>query len=142
MSKSIFIIGVVVVVLVGAGAMWYFQQPQPSAPAPLPGMRIITYSDNGYSPEKLTIKKGDTVTFKNESSRVTWPATDIHPQHKVYPGSDIQKCFDGSDKSMLFDSCGDVQPGGEWSFTFREAGMWRYHDHKRPTETGTLIVEE
>ena len=32
--------------------------------------REVIYADSGYSPSSLTIKVGDTVTFKNQSSRV------------------------------------------------------------------------
>jgi plastocyanin len=52
----------------------------------------VVYSNEGYTPKELTIKKGDRVTFRNESVRETWPASAMHPSHNVYPGSSIQKC--------------------------------------------------
>jgi len=103
---------------------------------------LVIYSDSGYSPQELTIKMGDKVTFRNESSRKMWPATVIHPSHTVYPGSGIQKCLDEeADTSGIFDACADVEGGGEWSFVFAEKGAWKYHDHRRPSEQGTIIVE-
>src|SRR3989344_5429956 len=38
----------------------------------------IKYTNSGYSPSSLVVKKGATVTFKNESSRETWPASAKH----------------------------------------------------------------
>ena len=107
------------------------------------GHHVVAFDGNGYSPKEIPIKKGDTVVFKNESSREMWPATVIHPSHTVYPGSGLPKCFDGdSDTSLLFDACGGIGSGGEYSFVFNEIGSWKYHDHLRATAIGTIIVEE
>ena len=103
----------------------------------------VVYSDEGYNPKELTIKKGDTVTFRNESSRETWPASAMHPSHTSYPGSAYAKCFDGtSDKSKLFDACRGLTQGEEWSFVFGEAGEWFYHDHNMADMFGKIIVQE
>jgi plastocyanin len=102
---------------------------------------VVVYSDSGYTPKELTIKKGDTIMFKNESSRITWPATDIHPQHREYPGSGIEQCNTPT-PAIIFDACRDLKQGEEWSFQFNEVGEWRYHDHKRSAITGTITVEE
>ena len=101
---------------------------------------IITYTDSGFSPSSLTIEVGDTVTFKNNSSRLNWPATAVHPTHRVYPGSDIKKCNSAAEGAM-FDACGAVASGGEWQFTFGETGSWGYHDHLRISNTGRIIVK-
>lgn len=137
MSKIILILGAVIIIALGAVFVL-----QPSDSSDVGGGREVVYSNDGFSPKELTIKKGDTVTFRNESSRVTWPATAIHPSHKAYPGSDIRKCLDDELNKDIFDSCGDVQPSEEWSFQFQEVGTWRYHDHRRVSETATIIVEE
>ena len=102
---------------------------------------VIAYTDNGYSPSTFTISKGDTVTFKNESSRDMWPATAIHPSHTVYPGSGIGKC-DTLKEANIFDACRRIAPGGEYAFMFGEAGEWNYHDHLRATNWGTITVTE
>jgi len=100
----------------------------------------VTYTDDGFNPRTLTISAGGTVTFVNESSRDMWPASAIHPTHTIYPGSDIRKCGT-AEESTIFDACGAVAPGGSWSFTFTEVGEWRYHDHRRSNNTGTIIVQ-
>jgi len=100
----------------------------------------IAYTSNGYSPKTVTISVGDTVTFVNESGRDTWPASDIHPTHTLYPDSAKSKCGTAEEDS-IFDSCGGVAPGDSWSFTFTEAGAWGFHDHLRANHKGTVTVE-
>ncbi|MCP6726439.1 MAG: hypothetical protein KJI69_00135 [Patescibacteria group bacterium] len=98
----------------------------------------VTYGDDGYIPASLTISIGDTVIFQNMSLRSTWPASNAHPTHTLYPGSGIQKCGGGE---AIFDACGVVPIGQEWKFIFTEQGTWRYHDHMRPSMQGIIIVE-
>lgn len=103
---------------------------------------VITYTDEGYAPSEIEIMAGDEVTFKNDSTRGTWPATAQHPTHTVYPESDIKKCFgDAEPEVPLFDSCGEIAPGDSWSFTFTEVGEWGYHDHVNAGFFGKVIVQ-
>ena len=166
MSKTILIIGAVIVVILIAALLLFNQsseeQPiqgipidqappaseeEPSdgdtAVQPTVSSNIVTYTDSGYPPNEITISKGDTVVFKNESSRTLWPASAVHPTHSTYPESNIQKCFDGDTEndSTIFDACRALDAGEEWSFTFNEVGSWGYHNHLRFSNTGKIIVE-
>lgn len=95
---------------------------------------IITYTDNGYAPATLTIKKGETVIFKNQSSRAMWAASAMHPTHRVYPTT-------GGCLGSTFDACKGVQTGDSWSFKFDVSGSWKYHDHLTPGDRGEIIVQ-
>ena len=98
---------------------------------------VIEITSSEFAPETLTISKGETVTFINKDTEEHWPASAMHPTHRVYPGSDIAKCFDDeADKSTLFDSCRSLAAGESWSFTFNEVGSWGYHDHLDVSLTG------
>jgi|GEM_PF-1434690 len=101
----------------------------------------ITYTDSGFAPETVTIKKGDTVKFVNNSSRAFWPATNVHPTHTAYPGSNIKKC-QTAQAGDIFDACRPVNPGESYSFTFDQIGEWRYHDHLRANQGGKVIVSQ
>jgi plastocyanin len=102
---------------------------------------VVSYTDSGYSPSTITIKKGETVTFKNESSRSMWPASAVHPSHRVYSGTSLEEhCPDTA--GTAFDACKGYSPGQSWSFKFDKVGTWKYHDHLNPSATGTIIVEE
>ena len=98
----------------------------------------VIYTNDGFSPRSLAASAGASVAFKNNSSRGVWIATNPHPVHTGYPGSDIKNCE--SDAAM-FDSCRVLNPGESWSFTFIERGAWGYHNHLQSGQTGTIIVE-
>jgi len=122
------------------------QQPfsEPSNQEPLPEQalkqtpvaneNVVIYTNAGYSPTTLRIKKGDTITFKNQSSQSMWTASDIHPTHREYPTT--SGCL-----GSTFDACKGVQPNESWSFKFDIAGAWKYHNHLSPGDIGTIIVE-
>lgn len=109
--------------------------PQLSAEqAPVAEEKVVTYTDAGYSPSTLRIKKGETVTFKNQSSQSMWTASAFHPTHRVYPTT-------GGCLGSTFDACQGIQPGNSWSFKFDISGTWKYHNHLNPGDTGTIIVQ-
>jgi len=114
------------------------QQPPSQLPlvsqAPAVKENLVTYTNSGYSPNALTVKKGETVTFKNQSSRSMWTASAVHPTHHAYPTS-------GGCLGSTFDACAGIQPGNSWSFKFDISGNWKYHNHLSPNDTGTIIVE-
>lgn len=115
-------------------------QPSASPSAtPAPATHTVTYTNNGYSPATLTVKKGDTVVFENKSSRKMWTASDVHPTHRNYPGSGIEKC--SSAGADIFDACRGFDPGENYSFTFNQVGTWQYHNHSQANHGGTVIVQ-
>ncbi|MBI5457510.1 hypothetical protein HY971_02170 [Candidatus Kaiserbacteria bacterium] len=89
--------------------------------------RVVTVSEgeNGFAPQKLSIHKGDTVRFVNDTGGYIWPASDFHPTHRTYPE---------------FDPKEPIAPGGTWTFEFKKAGVWAYHDHLSSNFHGTVIV--
>jgi len=105
------------------------------------GEFTIERTNNGYAPSPLTIKKGSTVFFVNNSSGKARPASAIHPSHTVYPGTDISKCG-GTNSGNIFDACRGLNPGEMFSFTFNEVGEWGYHDHLNSSKRGKIIVVE
>lgn len=108
------------------------EQPQSSL--------MVMYGDGGYIPGELKIKKGETVTFKNESSQPMWVASAVHPTHTVYPGSGVQKCGT-AEQAGIFDACAGTPTGSNWTFQFNKPGSWGYHNHLRTSHTGKIIVE-
>lgn len=107
--------------------------PPPQSP-PAPTAVMVTYTDSGYSPGTMTVPKGTTVVFKNESSRGMWTASDIHPTHRAYPTT-------GGCLGSTFDECAEDPSGSSWSFKFDVVGTWRYHNHVSPSKTGTVVVQ-
>ncbi|KKS80182.1 MAG: Plastocyanin [Candidatus Woesebacteria bacterium GW2011_GWC1_43_10b] len=160
-KTNLIVIGVLV--LVAVLGLWYFMsQPQVPAPAvvdeevegqnvtvPIPNEKaneadnaqnVITFTESGFAPSPLTIKVGETVKFVNNSESDFWVASAMHPTHKAYPGSDIDKCGT-AEEDNIFDACGGIAPGGSWEFIFNEVGEWGYHDHLKANFFGKVIVE-
>ncbi|OGY91672.1 MAG: hypothetical protein A3H70_01375 [Candidatus Komeilibacteria bacterium RIFCSPLOWO2_02_FULL_48_11] len=115
-------------------------EPETTPPAESSAL-VVLFTENGYEPASLTVKKGETATFTNTAANPTWPASAKHPTHTVYPGSDIAKCGT-PEAANIFDACKGLSEGASWSFTFNEAGTWNYHDHLNPTKFGKIVVAE
>lgn len=105
-----------------------------------PENHVIEITSSGFTPGTLAVKRGDSVTFLNKDSSPRWPASAMHPTHRVYPGSDIEKCGT-SEESSIFDACRGLAEGESYSFVFDEAGSWNYHDHLNLGMFGKIIVE-
>lgn len=82
-------------------------------------------TESGFEPRELTVNQGDTVIFKNEDTRMRWPASNLHPTHEIY---------------REFDPLQGIEPQNSWSFTFGKAGTWRMHDHIYPQFSGVITV--
>lgn len=136
----------VVVVAVGVAAGWYyvkgtngsnqFEGPVQIAPVPsvtagqqdaVVGSDSVSYSDTGFIPKTISVKKGTTVTFRNNSSSKMWVASGVHPTHQLLPG---------------FDELTSVQNGGSYDYTFVKVGTWQYHNHLNPTDVANVVVTE
>ena len=85
----------------------------------------IEYNGKEFEPRRLEIDVGKQVKFANQSKKDFWPASNIHPTHQILPE---------------FDAKTPIGPGSAWSFTFNEAGFWRYHNHLRPEDAGLIVV--
>ena len=85
----------------------------------------VTYTADGFVPKRIEIDVNDRVRFLNESSGNIKAASNIHPTHQIYPE---------------FDSNGPIRPGASWTFTFDDAGFWRYHNHIEPRHGGLVVV--
>lgn len=104
------------------------------------GGAVIEMTPEGFAPEEVAVVTGETVVFENRDTQERWPASNIHPTHRLYPGSGIEKC--GTEEAQgMFDACRALAPGETFSFVPEHPGEWRYHDHLRPVMKGVLQVE-
>lgn len=95
--------------------------------APNPSERMtITFTDDGFEPSELTVKKGTVIAIKNESSRSVQFSSDDHPAHR-----------DNTEMNM-----NSLAPGESSSYTATAVGEWGYHDHIDESKTGTITVTE
>lgn len=156
MGKGL-IISIIILVVIVAGFVYIGSRDTTSEPAPNIVVNVeptdttdttietgaqtlsVEITSSGFSPSTLTINGGDTITFTNQGSSSSWPASAIHPTHTVYPGSSISKCG-SSTESSIFDACKGLAQGESYSFTFNEVGTWNYHNHLKPSMTGSVTV--
>ncbi|MBY0539744.1 hypothetical protein K2P56_04965 [Patescibacteria group bacterium] len=87
----------------------------------------IVLKDDGFHPRVLTVREGDTVTFRSTLGKFFWPASDFHPTHTILPA---------------FDPKGPVSPEVSWSFTFEKSGTYKYHDHLAAYYFGIIQVAD
>lgn len=99
----------------------------------------VTYDGSAFNPKTLTIPLGASVLFTNESNNSMWIGSDNHPTHTLYPDSDIKKCWDEDNTSLIFDQC---KNGESYTFTFTKEGVWGYHNHSNARATGTIVVTQ
>lgn len=92
-----------------------------------PATFTVSMNTGGFSPPNLTIKAGDTVTFKNNDTRQRWPASGLHPTHLICAG---------------FDALEPVPPGKSYSHAFAAAGECPLHDHLIPRLQGKITATE
>lgn len=92
-------------------------------------LQVFAVSFDGlkFEPSTLEIKKGDIVSFTNDSSGPFWPASGPHPTHTNYPEFDAKK---------------KLLPGESFEFQFTKVGKWSFHDHLLPSASGTIVVSE
>ena len=93
--------------------------------APTTQTHQMILGPNGYEPRNITISRGDTIVFSTTEGSPFWPASNVHPTHRILPA---------------FDPKSPTKPGKTYSFTFNEAGEWPYHDHLAPFHSGTITV--
>lgn len=115
------------------------EPPQLTEPEPAMAKNIVEITSAGFNPKTITVKVGDTVTFVNKDSSKHWPASDLHPVHMTYPGSDIKKCGT-TEATTIFDACKGMTQSEEYSFTFDKIGRWPFHDHLKPSFAGVVVV--
>lgn len=87
----------------------------------------VTYTQAGFSPLVLRVRRGDAVLFRNEDTVGLWIASNPHPSHTALP---------------TFNSMRALNAGEIYSYTFTQVGSWGYHNHLDATQEGTIIVEE
>lgn len=98
--------------------------PTASSPSATQSATEVDYTDSGFSPATITIKVGDSVKFVNKTNSPMWVASNPHPTHTDLPGFD------------------EKNSDPEFTYTFTKIGSWGYHNHRNPSDGGTVVVTE
>ncbi len=92
----------------------------------------IRYTDRGFAPQTITVDRGTTVFFINNSNKAFWPTTDAAAEVKPN-GTTI--------KTEIFDAGTAIVPGGKYQYEFTTAGTWNYYDRFATTSRGVIVVK-
>lgn len=116
------LIAVIVIALAVGGFFYFSKYKAPAAnqqTTTVPAAKnTVTISNFSFSPSKLTVKIGDTVTWLNQDST----------GHSVTANDN------------KFDT-GIIEPGKSGTITFSEAGTFDYHCKVHPSMLGSVVVE-
>ncbi|MFB6203367.1 MAG: hypothetical protein ABEK01_02645 [Candidatus Nanohaloarchaea archaeon] len=89
---------------------------------------VINYTSDGFSPERVTVDKGDTVKWVARSGSM-WVASNDHPTHREYGTEGGEPVFDQQGAGKVY------------YFAFNRTGTWEYHNHRAPYHQGVVVVE-
>lgn len=81
----------------------------------------ISYSNNGFYPREMFIKKGDTVRFTNNSDLELWVSSEQN--------------------ASQIDSSQSVMSGEVFMYTFKTTGTWKYFNKMDMASSGTIKVK-
>ncbi len=139
MSRNQLIIAAALLVALMAG--WYFlsnkqtyqstlapttETTKETSPSATVQKNIVTITSNGFTPQVVTIKAGESVDWVNNNSTSHEVNSAVHPTHQVYPP---------------LNNVGLLKPGEQKTLSFPTAGTYKYHDHLNPSLTGVVTVE-
>lgn len=98
----------------------------PSAPLMTKsGAYIVSYTNAGFIPAMITIKRGKSVHFVNNSSKAM-SIMDVDQTSQLYRQLNQEQ---------------SVGRGGYYDFSFVNGGIWTYTNRNNRTDRGTIIVE-
>jgi plastocyanin len=101
-------------------------QPSQNTQPSVEGIAIV-FTDKGFEKSSYTVKAGQTVTVKNQSSSLQVQfSSDDHPTHTKNPELNMDI----------------LSPGEEDTITPQHVGSWGIHDHQHPEFTTTLVVTQ
>lgn len=92
---------------------------------PVNSITTVTLTNSGFTPKDIAVKAGTKVIWENKSGKAATVNSDDHPTHRLYPFLNLGEFADGSSVQVVFD----------------KAGKYSYHNHLKPSETGTVTVE-
>ena len=99
------------------------KQPQTAAGRSIEVRIAIT--EEGFSPATVTIEKGMTVVWSNDTAEPHRVGANPYPDASSLPGL----------------KSGDIAPGDTYSYTFDVGGTYGYADYTKPTVSGSVQVK-
>lgn len=104
-----------------------------------PMSATVHLTASGFSPSSVTIAKGGSVTYINDTTNKMWVASGQHPTHTNYDGTtEQQHCAAGYTGPKPFDQCAN---GNSYTFVFDKTGSFTFHNHSNASQFGSVVVQ-
>ncbi|HEX8763474.1 MAG TPA: cupredoxin domain-containing protein [Candidatus Saccharimonadales bacterium] len=117
----------VAVLLVGAASVFVIMQKSTSDSAQAVANATVAITADGFSPQTIRIKKGESITWVNKGAA----------SHHV-----VADPFPSGDSLPSLNSDGPLAQDEAYTKTFEDSGTFNYHDQLNPASFhGTVIVE-
>lgn len=126
MQRPLVVILIAATLIIGFLLFQVSKTPKKTGPGSVPIPRLeVVVGKNGFSLQTLTIKKGETVVWINQSGGNVTVNSDPHPTHNLH----------------RFLNKGEFSSGSSVQVTFEETGTFSYHNHLNPSQKGTIVVK-
>jgi plastocyanin len=127
-NHSRLVIGIVVavVVCVIAGICLQGHKSTVSSPSAIPAAAVNITSSGGFVPATISVKIGQAVVWTNKDSKPHIVASDPYPTDNILPDLNAKQPMGLNDT---------------YSYIFRAAGTYTYHDDLNPSLKGTVVVQ-
>ena len=87
---------------------------------------IVAYTNEGFTPAIITVPIGTTVVFENRSEQELWVISASHGSARTLTTLNQKKAFG---------------EGGQYTFTFSQAGTYGFTNKLAPQKIGTIVVK-
>jgi plastocyanin len=126
-NKKWLVLAIILIVLVDAGGtMLWLNRNQTTNTLTNTRRGLIQISASGFTPSKLTIKRGTTVVWQNADATPHIVASNPYPANDSLPGLRSKS----------------IPTNGSYTFTPSAVGTINYHDDLTPTHNGVIVVTE
>jgi len=116
----------VLVLLIGSGSVYWVLRDSPQVAQAAPAA-VVEITANGFSPQTVRVKPGQSITWVNEDAEPHQIASDPFPSNDALPS------LNSDEPLVKHDS---------FTTTLEQAGTFNYHDQLDPVGLkGTIIVE-
>ena len=125
-NEAVFCLGCVVVFSsLAIGLRPLVARADPVAASVTVAVGVVDYTGRMFTPNVITILKGDTLLFRNSSDKILDLASDPHPNRNNFP----------------FLNVGIIEKkGGSAAVIFLKTGEYFFHNHAFPDHRGKVIV--
>jgi plastocyanin len=125
---------IIILLVVGFGGFFFWKKlishkpahPYTKMNAVLAKETTITLDKNGFTPNKITIKKGTAIRWKNVSGKEQTVNSDNYPTNQLH-------------KELNF---GVFNNNSTVMYIFTKPGTYGYHNQFHPEQKGTITVTE